>query len=59
MNDLVEIRTYKIIDRQTGKQVGKDYSCRRKASTRVDKLDNEYGGYRYKVETYINGVKLF
>lgn len=53
------MRTYKVIDRQTGKQAGKDYTCRRKAGNRVDKLDNEYGAYRYEVVTYINGILLF
>jgi len=40
---------YKIIDKQTGQQVGKDYTSRRRASNRVDKLDNAYGAYRYSV----------
>jgi len=44
-----EITGYRIIDRQTGRQIGKEYSVknRKRARTRVDKLDNEYGGYRY------------
>lgn len=40
-----------IVDKQTGKVVGVAYSNKRRAYTRVDKLDNEYGGYRYRVET--------
>jgi len=40
---------YKIIDTKTGLQIGKDYSSRSRANRRVDKLDNEYGGYRYSV----------
>lgn len=38
-----------IIDRQTGAQVGKPYTNRVRASRRVDRLDNEYGAYRYSV----------
>lgn len=53
------VYTYKVIDRHNGKQVGKDYACRIKASRRVDKLDNAYGAYRYTVVTYVNGIKLF
>lgn len=38
---------YKIIDRKTGDQVGGIYKDGRRASRRVDQLDNQYGGYRY------------
>ena len=38
---------YQIVDRHTGLKVGKPYSCRKRARSRVDRLDNEYGGYRY------------
>ena len=38
---------YIIIDKQTGKQVGKPYKNGAQASRRVDKLDNQYGAYRY------------
>jgi len=38
-----------IIDCHERKQVGKPYSSRRRARTRADKLDNDYGGYRYTV----------
>lgn len=38
-----------IIDRQTGYRVGKPYNDRIRARRRVDRLDNEYGAYRYYV----------
>jgi hypothetical protein len=41
---------YIVIDRQTGKQVGKPYASRSRAANRVDKLDNAYGAYRYSVK---------
>ena len=41
---------YKVIDRQTGKQVGKDYTTSSRARLRVDNLDNAYGAYRYYVQ---------
>jgi hypothetical protein len=43
---------FQIIDGQTGKQVGKNYqgkNARKRARTRIDKLDNEYGAYRYRL----------
>jgi len=40
---------YVIIDRQTGKIVG-EYTNRKIARNRADKLDNQYGGYRYLVK---------
>jgi hypothetical protein len=40
---------YRIIDTKTGQQVGTDYSDARRARSRADKLDNEYGAYRYSV----------
>lgn len=40
-----------IIDRQTGNQVGKPYNNKARARSRADKLDNEYGGYRFTVKT--------
>ncbi len=42
-------KMYKIIDRKTGQQVGALYSFRTRARSRADKLDNEYGAYRYSV----------
>lgn len=41
---------YAIIDRHTGEQVGKPYTSKNRARSRVDALDNEYGGYRYTVK---------
>lgn len=38
-----------IIDRHTRKQIGEPYASKARARTRADKLDNEYGGYRYTV----------
>ena len=43
-----------IIDRQTGERVGQPYQgkhARKRARTRMDKLDNEYGAYRYQVKS--------
>ena len=37
---------YQVIDRHTGKVMGV-YSTLRRAIRRVDKLDNDYGTYRY------------
>lgn len=43
---------YKIIDGKTGEQIGKDYTYaqRNRARNRADKLDLEYGAYRYSVK---------
>lgn len=38
-----------IWDRINQCQVGKPYSNRNRARARVDKLDNDYGAYRYSV----------
>jgi len=40
---------YKVIDRKTNRTVGtyKDY---KRAKNKADKLDNQYGGYRYYVK---------
>lgn len=40
---------YEIVDTKTGKVVGKPYNSRSRARARVDRLDNEYGAYRYRV----------
>ena len=40
---------WEIIDRMTGLRVGKSYKNKLRAANRADKLDNEYGGYRYFV----------
>jgi len=37
---------YQVIDRQTGEVMG-TYQTRSRADRRADKLDNEYGAYRY------------
>lgn len=37
---------YEVIDRHTGYVMGV-YSTLKRAIRKVDKLDNEYGGYRY------------
>ena len=37
-----------IVDTQTGLQVGNPYKDRKRCATRVDKLDNDYGAYRYR-----------
>lgn len=39
--------TYQVYDRQTGKLMGKPVSSLSQARKKVDRLDNEYGGYRY------------
>ena len=41
---------YRIIDRQTGKQVGKDHTSGKRARTRRDALDTAYGACRYTVQ---------
>jgi hypothetical protein len=46
---------YKVIDRKTGKVIG-IYQTLKRAKRKIDKLDNEYGAYRYyshKIETPI------
>lgn len=40
---------YEIIDRHTGERIGGTYQSRSRAQLRADKLDNEYGAYRYSV----------
>ena len=46
-----QTKTYMVIDRHTGQQVGGTYKSRVRASRRVDQLDNAYGAYRYAVRT--------
>ncbi len=43
------VDAFEIVDSKTGKVMGKPYSSRSRARARVDRLDNEYGAYRYKV----------
>jgi hypothetical protein len=38
-----------IVDRHTRVQVGALYTSKSRARARADKLDNEYGAYRYAV----------
>ncbi len=53
---------YRIVDKHTGKQVGSDYkitgdrhsTVRRRVDNKIDKLDNEYGAYRYRRENIYN-----
>jgi|AntRauTorcE11897_2_1112592.scaffolds.fasta_scaffold00078_48 hypothetical protein len=40
---------FRIWDRKAKTWVGKPYSSRKRATSRADRLDNEYGGYRYSV----------
>jgi len=40
---------YQIRDTHTQTNVGKPYTSQTRASKRVDRLDNEYGAYRYCV----------
>lgn len=50
---------YVVIDRYTQSQVGRPYHSRGRATARVDRLDAEYGAYRYDVrlvETRADGV---
>lgn len=47
-------KRYQIIDTKTGQQVGKDYASRARARSRADRLDNEYGAYRYAVRVSPN-----
>lgn len=49
------IKHYVIIDRHTMLQVGRPYTNRSRARARVDKLDNQYGAYRYSVHTVYVG----
>lgn len=44
----MEIELWEIIDGQTGQRVGKPYKNKSRARRRVDRLDNEYGAYRYQ-----------
>ena len=43
----MENKKAKVIDTQTGLTIGK-YSTIKKARNKVEKLDLEYGAYRYK-----------
>lgn len=43
----VEPVKYEVVDRHTKEVVGGPYSTRARANRAVDRLDNQYGGYRY------------
>ncbi len=52
--------TYLIIDKVTKNAVSGEYKCSRRARRGMDKLDNAYGCYRYRVVTkdqYLGEVK--
>lgn len=40
---------YQVVDLKDGRKVVGEYKSRKRASNRVDKLDNAYGAYRYQV----------
>jgi len=40
---------YQVIDKKDGTIMG-TYGTRKGADRKADQLDNEYGGYRYKVQ---------
>ena len=46
---------YKVIDRKDGTVMG-TYSTLKGAYKKKDKLDNEYGGYRYGVDKADRGI---
>jgi hypothetical protein len=43
------VRKFVIWDPKEDKQVGKPYNNKKRARTRIDKLDNDYGAYRYRL----------
>ena len=46
---IAPLPTYEVVDSRTGKVMGKPYTSKSRARARADKLDNDYGAYRYKV----------
>lgn len=46
---LISDLLYEIVDRHTGEVVSQPYRNKKRARTRADKLDNDYGAYRYQV----------
>lgn len=40
---------YQVVDKKDGTVMG-TYGTRKGADRKADQLDNEYGGYRYKVQ---------
>lgn len=49
VNPGIQLRHYKIVDTQTGRDTGKRYQNRKLARRVADKLDLEYGAVRYSV----------
>lgn len=48
----LEIAGYELIDGKTGRVIGSYLPNQRvRATRRADRLDNEYGAYRYRVKT--------
>lgn len=52
---------YKIFDNLKKVQVGKDYKPeqKRRARNKADKMDAQYGAYRYYVKPIFEGIKDF
>ena len=51
MEEKESTQKYHVYDRQTGERANKtEYKNRAGARRAVDRLDNEYGGYRYQVK---------
>ncbi len=46
---------YKVVDRKDGTVMG-TYKTLKRAHTKKDQLDNEYGGYRYGVDKADRGI---
>ena len=46
--ELSSTETYEVYDTKTGQKVGGPYTTTSRARAAVDRLDNKYGGYRYK-----------
>lgn len=58
LDDEAQPTKYQIIDRHTGLQVGADYTDKKRARSRRERLDLEYGGYRYGVRQISSGRML-
>ena len=48
-NNTSVARQYVIVDTQTGYSVAGPFATRVRASRKADRLDSEFGGYRYSV----------
>jgi len=53
-NNQGEKMKYQVINRKTKQAIGKPYSSINRVMNRIDKLDNEYGGYVYWYVTINN-----